>query len=143
MQSRAKLRRTLSTEKSVNAIDLTAMTDIIFILLIFFILTSNVAQNIFDFELPKADENFTSSKDLDAVNQAKITIFASGEYAIGEEKFRDYKKFKKAVKSIYKKNKNTEFLLISENTLPVENLMKIITFFQSEDITKVDILVTK
>ena len=143
MQSKAKLRRMLESEKSLNAIDLTAMTDIIFILLIFFVLTSNVAQNIFDFELPKADDNFTSFKETHPINQSKITIFTNGEFAIEKEKFKSYDKFKKALKLAYNKNKNTEFLLISENTLPVESLMKVITFFQSENITKVDILVTK
>jgi len=121
-------------------IDLTAMTDIIFILLIFFILTSNVAQNVFDFEIPKADENLTQFNQSQ-FDEVKISLFANGQFAIGEQKFNNYKIFTNFIKEKYSKNKDIEFLLVTEKTLPVDNLMKILTFFKSQNITKVDILI--
>jgi biopolymer transport protein ExbD len=119
------------------------MTDIIFILLIFFILTSNVAQNIFDLELPKSDESYADQNIANKTNEIKITLFTNGEFAIGEEKIRDYKSLKEEIKKLHSKNQETQFLLIAESTLEVQTLMELLTFFKAEKITKVDILLQK
>ena len=140
MGSRRRLKTAFSNESSTSMIDLTAMTDIIFILLIFFILTSNVAQNIFDFEIPKADENFKEAKQPNS-KEVKVSLFANGEFAIGETIFKDYKAFTNALKIVHKKDVNAEFLLVTEKTLPVQNLMQVLTFFKSENITKIDVLI--
>ncbi len=136
-----RLKKTLNRRRGEGVIDLTAMTDMIFILLIFFILTSNVAQNVFDIELPKADPSYKQTKSLSDVKDIKITIFTNGEFAVGETKYKSYDDFKKEVKRLYSLNKNTQFVLITEKTLPTENLFTVLTFLKAEDITKVDILV--
>jgi biopolymer transport protein ExbD len=136
-----RLKKTLNRRRGEGVIDLTAMTDMIFILLIFFILTSNVAQNVFDIELPKADPSYKQTKPLSDVKDVKITIFTNGEFAVGDTKYQNYDAFKKEVKRLYSLNKNTPFVLITEKTLPTENLFTVLTFLKAENITKVDILV--
>jgi biopolymer transport protein ExbD len=137
-------KRLLHKKKGdISFVDLTPMIDIVFILLVFFILTSNVAQNVFDLSLPSADENYKEEKEAGDFKQIKITLFTSGEYAIGEEKFQEYFKFKERILMIYDSEPKTEFLIISENTLPVEKLMELLTFLKAKNITKIDILLKK
>jgi biopolymer transport protein ExbD len=143
MPSKRKLRTFLKRKQNTGVLDLTAMTDIIFILLIFFVLTSNVAQNVFDLEIPKADEGYAEEQKERQLEDIKITIFKNGEFAIGENKIQDYKIFKNEIKKIAKQGKERQFILIIESSLPVQNLMELLTFFKSEKITNVDILLQK
>jgi biopolymer transport protein ExbD len=143
MSSKRRFRKVLKKHSSVSVLDLTAMTDIIFILLIFFVLTSNVAQNVFDLEIPKADENYVEEKSATQLTEIKITLFTSGEFAIGEQKIQDYKLLKEEIKKLHNQNKEAQFLLITESSLPVQKLMELLTFFKTEQITKVDILLQK
>ena len=129
-------------EKTSSFFDLTPMIDIVFILLVFFILTANVAQNVFDLTLPSSDENY--KEDLkEEGEQVKVTLFATGEFAINEVKFQDYSKFKNEIIKIYKTKPDTQFLLISEANLSVEKLMLLLTFLKANEITKIDILLKK
>ena len=82
-------------------------------------------------------------KEAGDLKQIKITLFTSGQYAIGEEKFQEYFKFKDRIVTIHNTEPKTEFLIISENTLPVEKLMELLTFLKSKNITKIDILLKK
>lgn len=135
------LRRHQRLQVYDNTLDLTVLLDIVFILLIFFILTANVAQNVFDLTLPKADENYKEEESL--ANKGtiiKLTLFTNGEYAIGDNRLSDYSTFKNQILAKYEKNKAVEFLVIPENTLPVEKLMELLTFFKSHNIAKIDIL---
>jgi biopolymer transport protein ExbD len=143
MSSKRRFRKVLKKHSSGSVLDLTAMTDIIFILLIFFVLTSNVAQNVFDLEIPKADENYVEERSANQITEIKITLFTSGEFAIGEQKIQDYKLLKEEIKKLHNKNKEAQFLLITESSLPVQKLMELLTFFKTEKITKVDILLQK
>ena len=143
MSFKRRFRKLKKRQSSTNVIDLTAMTDIIFILLIFFILTSNVAQNIFDLELPKSDESYADENLANKANEVKITLFTNGEFAIGEQKIRDYKLLKEEITKLHKENQEAQFLLITESTLQVQTLMELLTFFKAEKITKVDILLQK
>lgn len=138
-----KKRKLANKRKGEVFFDLTPMVDVVFILLVFFILTANVAQNVFDLSLPSADENYKEERDINDFKQVKITLFTVGDYAIDEEKISNYVKFKENLVLIHKREPETEFLIISENTLPVEKLMELLTFLKSQNITKIDILLKK
>lgn len=125
------------------AIDLNPLLDVVFILLIFFILTANVAQNVFDLNLPKPDESYKSEKDLEVENTIRLTLFTNGEYAIEGKKVLGYNSLKEYILEEYNKNPFINFLVIVENTLPVERMLELLTFFRSKEITKIDILLTK
>lgn len=123
--------------------DLTPMIDIVFILIVFLILTANVAQNIFDLELPKADENYKNEIIPIASKEEKLTLFANGTFAIGEEKYSSLNLFKQAVLQNYKQDSGIRFLIIIESTLPAEALMEFLTFLKANNITQIDILLKK
>ena len=123
--------------------DLTPMIDIVFILLVFFILTANVAQNVFDLTLPTADENYKEERGASEIKQVKITLFSSGKYAIGEKTINEYDDFKNEIIKIHNADRETEFLIISEANLSVEKFMSLLTFLKSKKITKIDILLKK
>lgn len=130
-------------DSGIVGLDLTPLIDVVFILLIFFILTANVAQNVFDLELPKADDGYKAEERDIKENLVKLTLFANGEYAIEEKKVLGYTAFKERVLAVYFKNSSTKFLIIAENTLSVEKMMEFLTFLKSNNITKIDILLKK
>lgn len=137
-------RRFLKTKESGSAImDLTPMIDIVFILIVFLILTANVAQNIFDLELPKSDEAYKNEQTSKALKEEKLTLFANGKFAAGETIYSGISLFKQAILDIYKKDSNIRFLIIAESTLPVETLMEFLTFLKANNITQIDILLKK
>lgn len=128
---------------SLAIVDLTPMIDIVFILIVFLILTANVAQNIFDLELPKSDENYQNENLAKAIKEEKLTLFANGKFAKGEEVYQSLGVFKQAVLIDYKKDPNVRFLIITESTLSVETLMEFLTFLKANNITQIDILLKK
>lgn len=143
MLSRRKLRKFLSKRQQGNVIDLTAMIDVVFILLLFFVLTSNVAQNIFDIELPKADSSYTEEGEAASFLEIRLTLFSNGEFAIESGKIQNFEAFKAEILKIYNKNPQAKFLIVSESTLPVQTLMELLTFLKAQKITKIDILLQK
>ena len=137
-------RRFLKKKESGSAImDLTPMIDIVFILIVFLILTANVAQNIFDLELPKADEAYQNEQTSKASKEEKLTLFANGKFAVGETVYSSISLFKQVVLDSYKKDTNIRFLIITESTLQVETLMEFLTFLKANNITQIDILLKK
>ena len=74
--------------------DLTPLLDVMFMLVIFLVLTTNTIHQVFDVKLPEDKEgvaNILSEDDL-----IKITIFSEDNlWAINEEKFNNFENFKK------------------------------------------------
>jgi biopolymer transport protein ExbD len=130
--SKKKLRKRHLNRSEIVIMDMTPMIDIVFILIVFFVLTSNVTQNIFDLELPKADQNYKEEK-----------TSGNGEYAVGETKIFGYEAFKVAILNIYKADSSVKFLIIAESSLSVGRMMELLTFLKSNNITKIDILLEK
>lgn len=137
-------RRFLKRKERVAAImDLTPMIDIVFILIVFLVLTANVAQNIFDLELPKADESYSNEQTSKAFKEEKLTLFTNGKFAVGETVYSSISLFKQVILDSYKQDANIRFLIIAESTLQVEVLMEFLTFLKANNITQIDILLKK
>ncbi len=70
------------SKNKINAnFSMASMTDIIFLLLIFFLITSNVAQNALDVSLPKAKGNNQQQETV------IVTITDDNRYYVGEDEF--------------------------------------------------------
>lgn len=119
-------------------IDMTPIIDAIFILLIFFILTANVAQHVYPVKLPKADSSF--SHHLENNSPIKVTMFEDGTFAIGQQKYSSVNKVKEVLKSTNNKN-DQKIIIIPDKNTKSGDLISFLTFLEGNNITNVDILI--
>ena len=119
--------------------DLTPLIDVMFMLMVFLILTINQSEKIFNIETPKDEENISViSKNS---NRIKITIFASNnEWAIANKKFNGFNILKKHLKKITDKNENNKIIIYSDKKANVEKLLKLMTYLKKENIHNIDII---
>ena len=126
--------------------DVTSMLDVVFVMLVFFIVIAGASQSIFKMKLSEADKSFSSEKSENS--SIKISIFENGKYAVGSTICSNYEAFRaelfKANQKIDTLNKSsTLFLVIPEKNVSAERLMKVLSFMKSEKMTNVDILLDK
>lgn len=110
-----KKRTKVSAEFSMSS-----LTDIIFLLLIFFMLTANFVQ-IKPFDLPKA-----SSKAVAPTNMA-VSISKKGEFSYNGKAVNSMRELKAKVRSELKKNDNKDdatLTIAAEVGCPFENVTK-------------------
>ncbi len=119
--------------------DLTPLIDVMFMLMVFLILTINQSEKIFNIETPKDEENVSViSKNS---NTIKITIFASNnEWAIANKKLNGINILKKHLKKIIDKNQNNKIIIYSDKKANVEKLLKLMTYLKKENIHNINII---
>ncbi len=132
-----KFRR--KTDNDSSFFDLTPMLDVTFIMLVFFILTSNVAQHLYPVAVPTSDPSFKNQ--TIKPQSVKITIFNDGSFAIDSKKTRSIKEVKKSVIEARNSSENLHVLIVSDSTATVQDMMSLLTFCQGNGITNIDILV--
>ncbi len=105
-----KLKRNTKVDPTFN---LSSLTDIVFLLLIFFLLTSSlVSTNALNVVLPSSN-----SKDLIPPNTVKVSINNNLEYFIETNKVKK-KDIEKELKSILKNTENPVIVLNADRTIP-------------------------
>ena len=119
--------------------DLTPLIDVMFMLMVFLILTINQAEKIFNIETPKDEENISIlNKNSDTI---KITIFASkNKWAIADEKFNNFNILKNRLENLTDKNHNSKIIIYSDKKANVEKLLKLMTYLKKENINNINII---
>lgn len=132
-----KLTRKKHDWKEDLLIDMTPLIDAVFILLIFFILTANVAQHVYPVQLPKADSSF--HQHLEDNSPIKVTLFADGTFAVNQQKYASLNKVKSEIKHIV--SKESKVVVIPDKNTKSGDLISFLTFLEGNNITNVDILI--
>ncbi len=126
-------------DTEMETVDLTALIDVLFILLVFFLLTSGSPQFFTEVQLSKS-EDFVENTEI-APNSVFIEMYMDGNHwQVNGKKFSDYSKFKRSLLNLYHSNKKPVFVLAPERNLPVEHLIKLINFLSKNKITDVHII---
>ena len=120
-------------------IDLTPMIDVTFILLIFFVITANIAQHVYSITLPEADANYSNQNFKDKT--MKITIFANGTVAVGGQEYQHLATVKKIIRDAVLQNPKINIILIPDTKAETGTLLSLLTFLEGNNIKNVDILV--
>jgi len=103
-------RNKISPEFSMSS-----MTDIVFLLLVFFLLTSPaITPDALDLILPKANGKTTS------VQKASVSITSDGAYYVNKERVSEYT-MEKQLKSILSGQKEPTIILRAEEGVPIED----------------------
>lgn len=96
---------------------MSSMTDIVFLLLVFFMLTSN-APNALDMILPKAKGKSTNTKNV------SISIKKNQRYFINNEKI-SASKIEASLKALLASQETPTVLLRAEEGVPIENVVMV------------------
>lgn len=112
----------MKKRSKVNAeFNMSSLTDIIFLLLIFFMLTSSmVIPNALNLKLPGKSSGAPPSK----VQPAKITIEKSGSYYLNGNKVT-LSTLEKAVGDMKKKNKDVSVIITPDDNAPNEYVVAV------------------
>jgi len=121
--------------------DLTPLLDVVFMLIIFLILSINTTSFSLEVNLPEDKDNI--SKVISDKDQIEIHLLPSNMWQINEKKFEDERKFRNYLLNFYQKNKNRKIIIIVDKNSKAQKLISILTFLKKENIQMADILVEK
>lgn len=119
--------------------DITPLLDIIFIVLVFLMLTANIPLQSLEVDLPKTDsEALNSVQD----NKAMTINLLAGDpaWALQGEKYADWEAFKPVLLERLPALKEAELVLASDREVTVDNMMKLLAFLQEHEIQATQIL---
>ena len=117
--------------------DLTPMLDILFILLVFFMITAGAVFQSLDLTLPSS-----VAEELSIVNVPKHIMLEIREngYAIDGKTINDFAMLKKLVPDTIKAKPEHELIIAGDKNIPIEQLLKVLTYLQSQGIEAANIL---
>lgn len=119
--------------------DLTPLLDIIFIVMVFLLLTANISIKSLEVDVPVTDEtavlNQTASKVI------AISILAQAdEWGIDDNKISGWEAFKTQLLTRHASAPDNTILITADKLAPIDKMMKILAFLKSNDVTKINVM---
>lgn len=117
--------------------DLTPMLDILFILLVFFMITAGAVFQSLDLTLSSS-----VAEELSIVNEPKHIMLEIREdsYAIDGKLISGFQELKQLVPDTIKAKPEHELIIAGDKNIPIEQLLKVLTYLQSQGIEAANIL---
>ncbi|NOH95759.1 biopolymer transporter ExbD [Vibrio sp. 99-70-13A1] len=118
--------------------DLTPLLDIIFIVMVFLLLTASVKLESLEVDLPSTDTASVSEVDNKSLT---INILDQEPYwAIDGKEYIDWENFKLALIEITTSNSKQPVVIAADKTADVQNLVKLLSFLQENGIAATQLL---
>ncbi len=120
--------------------DLTPMLDILFILLVFFLLTVGTVLRSLDLQLPSAVE-----EELEQLNEPRHIMLEirEGSYALDGKQIANFSNLKSAIEESITAQPDHEIIVAGDRRIAIEELLKVLTYLQSQGIEAANILMQK
>lgn len=131
--------------------DMTALLDVIFILLVFLLLTANTAPAALEVALPTDESGQAESVTDD--EYITITLFDDGDindigadsvgsdrWGIEQEEFDDWNQFTAALESKVEAAQNPEIILAGDKGVSLEKVLKLFSWLQSHNLDAAQVL---
>lgn len=120
--------------------DLTPMLDILFILLVFFMITAGAVFQSLELKLPSS-----VAEELNLMNEPKHIMLEIREdsYAIDGKTIQSFEALKTTLPSIIETKPDYEVVVAGDKRIAIEELLKILTYLQSQGIEAANILMKK
>lgn len=119
--------------------DLTPLLDIIFILLVFLLLSANIQIHTLDLDIPSTTEtNVLASQQKEAIT---LGLHHEGEnWALNGARFADWDAFRDAVLAAHRAAPKKEVVIAADKNANVENMLKLLSFLQKNNINNTNIV---
>jgi len=121
------------------AVDLTPLIDIIFIVLVFLLLTANSQLLTLPVDVPEQQE--TQLTPLQEPQSIAVSIVAEAPYfAIDQQHYADWDSFKAAFLQRHQQSPELPVVIATDRQAPVQPLMKLLALLQARQIKQTQIL---
>lgn len=119
--------------------DLTAMMDILFILLVFFLLTAGTAFHTLDLNLPA-----TKSGTLPKASKTKTILLEvkDSEYLLDKKPIADLDTLAEALPELMAENAGSKLIVAGDKAISLERFLEVLTYLRVKGIDAADILMT-
>ncbi len=120
--------------------DLTPLLDVMFMLIVFFILTANAVPYALDINLPEDSENV--AKMLEDPNLLSITLLPDGAgWRINDSHYQNENIFKAALKEQAKNKK--QVTIAGDKDVSMQKLLSVLAFLRKHNIETADIVMQR
>ena len=117
--------------------DLTPILDILFILLVFFMLTAGAVFQSLDLRLPSGVSEVLSPVD----EPKRITLeIGTGVYALDGRRITDFDELKAAVSEAVRTQPGHELVIAGDRRVPLEELLRVLVYLRAQGIEAASIL---
>lgn len=119
--------------------DLTPLLDIIFIMMVFLMLTANVAVHTLNIDIPKTEQNEVLSQPDKEVISLGI-LAADMPWAIDGKPVSSWIVFTHTLLELQQRYPNKPFVIAADKAASVESMLKLLAFLQQHNITATNII---
>jgi biopolymer transport protein ExbD len=121
------------------ALDLTPLLDVLFMVLIFFLLTANSMHLALELELPREQADVARSVEDEAA--IHLEIHAAGpRWRVDEVAFVDWAPAVDHLRALRDEAPGSTLIIAGERDAPIEALLRVLAFVERDDIHNVHIL---
>jgi biopolymer transport protein ExbD len=119
--------------------DMTALLDVIFILLIFMMLTANVAPQLLELDLPQAS---APARNIEA-NAITIGLSEQGLFSINQQTFDSWEKFEASLSTqLNEQETKPQLLVTADKDVPLQPFVKLANWLSEQGIAVADVVVS-
>jgi len=117
--------------------DLTPLLDVMFMLIVFFILTANAVPYALDVNLPEDSENVSQA--VEDPDMLSVTLLPSEDgWKINDQTYDDEATFKEALKTAAQDNK--QVIIIGDKNVSMQKLLTVMAFLRKNNIEAANIV---
>jgi biopolymer transport protein ExbD len=119
--------------------DLTPLLDIIFIVMVFLMLTANVAVHTLNVDIPQTEDSAVLGKPDSAVLTIGIADSLT-PWSIDGQAMSDWSSFTEALTAHQQQNSDQDIVIAADKNANVEAMLKVLAFLQQHNIPATQIL---
>jgi biopolymer transport protein ExbD len=124
-----RLNGNLDRNNGLSFPDMTALLDVIFILLVFLLLTANSEPRLLDIVLPEADSGQTSKPSMQ--NTITLTVFSdNNRWGLDATEFTDWASFTRALMTRIASMPDAEIILAGDRDAPLQKIIQLFSWSQ-------------
>ncbi|USD38877.1 biopolymer transporter ExbD [Ferrimonas sp. SCSIO 43195] len=121
------------------SVDLTPLIDIIFIVLVFLLLTANTRLLALPVDVPEQAESALGPVSED--NTLAVNVLAADpHYALNQTPYRDWEEFKSAFLAAHSQHPDYTVVVAADKHAPIQPLMQLLALMQARQIDQTQIL---
>lgn len=133
------IRNSIDDDQSSVQADLTPLLDIIFIVMVFLMLTASIKLQSLQVDLPTTDIDATQVVDKKAVT---INLLHSKpRWAIDGQAQKDWSAFQEQLIQKVKQNPDTQWVIAADKTADVQHMVQLLAFLQVHNIQATQLLI--
>lgn len=119
--------------------DLTSLLDLVFIVMVFLLLTTNISVQTMDIQIPQTEESNVLSSPENTVISVGILPTEPG-WALDGDTFSDWSSFSAALIKQVQANPKKTLVIAADKEASVESMLKLLAFLQSNNINATNII---